>query len=249
MSAALRTAIACSVAITLASPRVARACGVSSPGAPAGVCDASDVLDEKAARARTYRVGASGSYTSTALFLSDGSRVPMTRDAAVATISFRVDRTTTLELGAGGLLGGSFGTSTLRPGGLGSIGASWRIVDQRGFGMPFVMLTGTASFVVASSSDPGGGSSLLGAIDFRAGAMVGTTIGTARRASITPYLAAQAFGGPLFWRYEGAAVTGTDVHKYALGGGLAGSIGRLGLFVGGAAVGELGLTFGASWSF
>lgn len=234
----------------------ASACGVSSPGAPAGVCDASDAIDEKVALARSHRLGASGSLTSTALFLSDGSRVSMERQAANATVSFRLDKKTTVELGGGAILGGSLGDGpsrvSLRPGGLGSVSTSYRLLDQRGVGAPFVLLTAVAAFMVATTSPQAGfsGSNVIAALDFRLGAIVGTTLGKPHGVSVTPYLAAQLFGGPVFWKYAGAGVTGTDVHKYAVGGGLAASFfGRLGLFLGGSVLGENSFTFGASVSF
>jgi hypothetical protein len=242
-------ALVCSTFVVVA-PSVAWACGVSSPGAPVGVCDASDVLDAKTASARTNRIGVSGSYTTTALFLSDGSRVDMQRDAAVATFSFRADRKTNLELGAGALVGGTLGNLSLRPGGLASLSVSWRIVDQRGAAAPFFMVTGGVAAMFASTSD----STPLGAIDFRVGAMVGTTIGKPQTATLTPYLAVNAFGGPLLWSHRidathAGAVLGGDAYHYALGGGLAASISRIGLFAGGSAIGERSLTFGASVSF
>lgn len=238
------------VASIAEAPRVALACGVSSPGAPAGVCDASDVLDAKTASARTRRVGASGSYTTTALFLSDGSRVDMQREAAVATVSFRADRKTNLELGGGALVGGSLGNLSLRPGGLASLSVSWRVIDQRGYAVPFFMLTGGVAGMFASTSD----AKPIGAIDFRFGAMVGTTLGKPQTATLTPYLAAHVFGGPVFWSHaldadHAGPVLGSDVYHYAVGGGLAASISRMGLFAGGSAIGERSLTFGASVTF
>lgn len=245
----MRSLVVLVAILVCAVPRVANACGVSSPGAPAGVCDASDVLDAKAAVARNKRFGVSGSYATTALLLSDGSRVDMQRQAAVASFSFRADRKTILEIGAGALVGGTLGSVSLRPGGLGSLSASWRVVDQRGYGVPFFMLNGVAAFMVASTSDD----KPIAAIDFRFGAMVGTTVGRPQTATLTPYLAANVFGGPVFWAHtidatHSGPVTGTDAYHYALGGGLAASISRIGLFAGGSAIGERSFTFGASVS-
>ena len=36
----------------------------------------------------------------------------------------------------------------------------------------------------------------------------------------TPYVTARVFGGPVYWRLDGADVTGTDLYKYQVGGGL-----------------------------
>ncbi len=237
-------AAVCAV-VCLASPELAAACGVSSPGAPAGVCDASDALDAKAAAARSYRVGLSGSYTTTAMWLSDGARLDMQRQAVVATLSLRLSRSTNLEFGAGAIAGGSLGSLALRPGGLASASASWRVVEQRGAGTPFVLLTAAASFMAASTGD----GAAIGAADVRAGGAIGTTLGRAQHATLTPYFAGQLFGGPTFWAHDGRAVTGTDIHKFAVGGGLAGSVGRFGLYAGGALLGERSLSIGVSAGF
>ncbi len=238
------------VGVIAGREREARACGVSSPGAPAGVCDASDVLDAKTASARTRRVGVSASYATTVMLLSDGTRVDMQREAAVATVSVRADRKTNLEIGAGALVGGTLGNVSLRPGGLVSLSASWHIVDQRGYAVPFFMVTGGVAAMLASTSD----GKPVGAIDFRVGGIVGTTLGKPQTATLTPYLAVNFFGGPMFWAHTVDAthygpVLGSDAYHYAVGGGLAASISRIGLFAGGSAIGERSLTFGASLSF
>jgi hypothetical protein len=60
----------------------------------------------------------------------------------------------------------------------------------------------------------------------------------------------RAFGGPVFWRYQGVAVTGTDTHHYQLGAGLALGLGeRVGLFAEGIPLGEQALSAGVSVSF
>src|SRR5207302_392822 len=66
--------------VALFSERRADACGVSASGAPAGICDASEVLDEKASAAKN-RIGVSYGYTSTVLFF-DTLRAPTERHAA-----------------------------------------------------------------------------------------------------------------------------------------------------------------------
>jgi hypothetical protein len=60
---------------------------------------------------------------------------------------------------------------------------------------------------------------------------------------------ARAFGGPVFWRYQGEAVTGTDTHHYQLGAGLALRPKNLNAFVEGVPLGELALSLGGGLAF
>lgn len=236
----------------------ARACGVGAPGAPAGVCDASEVLDAKVAAARRDRVGISYGHTDTVLFFGDGKRAEATRNAAVLVWDHRLGAGYTLQVGLGSLLGGSLRqttpggvTSTFRPGVLGSIGLTHRIFEAQGGavdGKPFLMTTYTLSFALATTQGPAGQQpTAYSAFDFRFGVILGTTLAK----TFTPYLAARLFGGPIFWSYGGASVIGTDAYKYELGGGLAVSLvqGRLALFVDGSVLGERDVRGGASLSF
>lgn len=53
------------------------------------------------------------------------------------------------------------------------------------------------------------------ATDLRVGAVVGKTLGR-----FSPFLATRVFGGPVFWRYNGRDIIGTDIYKFQVGGGL-----------------------------
>ena len=54
-------------------------------------------------------------------------------------------------------------------------------------------------------------------------------------------------GGPVFWRYQGAGVSGGDAHHYQLGGGLTLTIaGRVNLFAEGIPLGERSVAAGAA---
>lgn len=244
------------VGLLVSSP--AWACGVGAPGAPAGVCDASEVLDAKVAAARRDRLGISYGATATALFFGDGRRADATRTAAVVVWEHRLRAGLTLQVGLGSLLGGSLTqttpggvTSTFRPGVLGSLGLAHRIFEAEGGavdGKPFLMATYTLSFALATTQGPAAEApTAYSAFDLRLGLVLGTTIAR----TFTPYVAARVFGGPIFWSYGGASVTGTDAYKYELGGGLAVSLvkGRLALFVDGSAMGERDVRGGASLSF
>ena len=51
-------------------------------------------------------------------------------------------------------------------------------------------------------------------------------MGTTLWDAFSPYVLARIFGGPVFWRYAGQAVTGTDVYHYQFGAGFALSLAR-----------------------
>jgi len=237
----------------------ARACGVGAPGAPAGVCDASEVLDAKVAAARRDRFGVSYGHTDTVLFFGDGRRADATRNAAVLVWDHRLGSRWTLQIGLGALLGGSVTqttpggvTSTFRPGVLGSVGLTHRVFEADGGavdGKPFLMTTYTLSFALTTTQGAGGAEqpTAYSAFDVRLGVILGTTLAK----TFTPYLATRVFGGPIFWTYQGASVLGTDAYKYELGGGLAVSLvrARLALFVDGSVLGERNVRGGASLSF
>jgi hypothetical protein len=238
----------------------ARACGVGAPGAPAGVCDASEVLDAKVAAARRDRFGVSYGHTDTVLFFGDGRRAEATRNAAVLVWEHRLAPRWTLQIGLGSLLGGSVTQttpggvpSTFQPGVLGSVGLTHRIFEAEGGavdGRPFLLATYTLSFALTTTKSASAAAeqpTAYSAFDLRLGLILGTTVAKV----FTPYLAARVFGGPIFWTYAGSSVVGTDAYKYELGGGLAVSVvkGRLALFVDGSVLGERDVRGGASLSF
>lgn len=252
MRAGARVAFAFALAGVTARARHADACGVSASGAPAGICDASEVLDEKAAAARD-RVGASYGYTSTVLFFSNDLRAPTERHAVMASFEHPLPKRWTLELGAGSLLGGFLDTPTGRatysPGVLADASLSHLIIPSTGYARPFVLLSFTLAGVWAQTHLEGVTSDYV-AFDFSAAVAAGASIKFARH-SITPFLAGRLFGGPVFWTYQGSSVLGTDAYKYSLGPGLALSFdhGRVGLSFGASLLGEKSLRGGVSVSF
>jgi hypothetical protein len=84
------------------------------------------------------------------------------------------------------------------------------------------------------------------AFDLRFGTVVGTTVWHL----LTPYIVGRVFGGPVYWRYLGAPIVGTDDHHWQVGGGLSARLGRrVDLFAEGVPLGERGVTAGAGYSF
>lgn len=228
----------------LFSPSRAVACGVSGPD---GVSACSLAEHEEATRPR-WRAGVNGVYTATALRFGGGLRGDETRGALLASLAYVPTARFSLQAGAGTTLGGDLlmpgGRFVFLPGVAAALGASWRVVDAH----PFVVLSSVLSFSAATTKHEGADESRTGyeAFDLRAGAIVGTTFFNA----LSPYATARVFGGPVFWRYQGAAVTGTDVSHFQLGGGFALLVARhVDVFAEGIPLGERAVSAGVSIAF
>jgi len=217
-------------------------CGVTAGGAP-GISWCSLEEHEEAAR-RKWHVGSSYAFSSTGLRFGDGQRLGEERHVSLVTIDYRPARRATLSGGVGVFIGGSLATDSARyafdPGFIAVLGGSWRLWDLGRAG-PFALLTGQLSY--ASSRVQG---FAYNAFDLRAGVVAGTTLWRV----LTPYAVGRAFGGPVFWRHDGAAVTGTDTHHYQVGAGIALLLARrVDVFAEGVPVGEQGIAAGAGLSF
>ena len=140
-----------------------------------------------------------------------------------------------IEIGLGAILGGGISIQNdvyaINPGGLASIGASWRFLDGRGMA-PF--LIGDATLGASLTSTVRGSETpvSLFAADARVGALVGKTFFDA----ISPYLLARLFGGPILWaRANGVA---TDAHHFQIGPGAAFHWSRLDATIEASVLGE-----------
>ncbi|HEX4515691.1 MAG TPA: hypothetical protein VH054_19220 [Polyangiaceae bacterium] len=241
--------VACSLAL-VASAKRAGACGVSASGAPAGICDASEVLDEKAGAAKN-RVGVSYGWTSTVLFLGD-LRAPTERHAAMVSFEHPMKGHWTLEVGAGSLLAGfldtGIGRATFEPGVLADVSLSHLVLAPRGYAKPFILTSFALAGVWARTT--GSVSADYVAFDFSFDVAMGIALKIGRQA-ISPFLAGRVYGGPVFWTYQGKDVTGSDAYHYALGPGLAFSFerSRVGLSFGGSVFGEKSAKAGVSFAF
>lgn len=225
------------------APRRALACGAGAGGA-AGISGCSLEEHDEETRPK-WRVGASYAFTSTGLHFGGGLRVDETRNSSIVALDYRPLSRLTLEVGAGAFDGGSITAPDARfglePGFAGLVGASWRLLDAKG-AIPFVLLTGQFSYL-SSSTSPGGG---YNAFDFRVGAAVGTTLWRI----FTPYVVGRAFGGPVYWRFAGTSIVGTDDHHWQVGAGFSLRLAeRFDLFAEGVPLGEQGVTAGAGFSF
>jgi hypothetical protein len=243
---AVAAAAAAAIALVLTlAPRSAAACGVSTAD---GVAACSLAEHEEATRPR-WHVGASGIYPSTAIEFGGGLRTPETRAAALASVLYQPTPRVTLQAGMGATFGGGLETPTGRynfsPGPTAEIGGSWRVVDG---GRPFVILTSLLSFSAATTHLAGSDAGHAGyeAFDLRLGALAGVTLW--KRLSL--YALGRVFGGPVFWKYQGASVTGGDTHHYQVGAGVTWLVvRRFGLFAEGVPLGERALAAGLSVAF
>ena len=129
--------------------------------------------------------------------------------------------------------------------GLLTVSGTWLAAYERPR-RPFVSLSGTLSLSTAGAVSDDRDRHLLSAGDLRLGIMVGKTIA----GRLVPLLAGRVFGGPVYWRLGGEAVTGTDSHHYAVGGGLIVRLpARLDLFTEVMALGEQSVSVGGTVSF
>jgi hypothetical protein len=137
----------------------------------------------------------------------------------------------------------SNGVHTFAPGPVAAVGVGYRMLEGR----PFLALTGVLSASTARTRrEHSDDSARYTAFDLRLGAAFGVTFFD----SLSPYALLRVFGGPVLWRYDGASVTGTDVHHYQLGLGLSWLIAeRANVFVEGVPLGERALSAGAAALF
>jgi hypothetical protein len=215
----------------------ARACGVSASGVAS--CSLSEHLEELRPH---WALGVSSLYTSTALRFSGSLRAPETRYAALAALAYLPTPRWVLQAGMGATFGGRLwlpdGEHEFAPGPAASVGADYRFFDD---GRWFALATSVLSFSTAATRLSGSPVVHYEALDLRIGAQFGLDIAD----TLQPYAAARVFGGPVFWRYAGAAVTGTDTHHYQLGAGLGVRLSRhLNAYAEGIPLGERALSLG-----
>ncbi len=236
--------VAVVVALALAAPRIASACGAAYPGGPM-VCTMADApghLHGEKMLAPVARVSLSWSYTATTILFGGGKRADLTRHAVFAGTELPLGGGLALRFGAGGIVAGELetraGAASFGPGATGFFGIAKNVVNEKGV-VPFLQLGATLSGSRAGTRGPGvnEGPSFT-AFDLRGSLTVGKTIARV----IVPYVSMRAFGGPILYRYAGEAVTGTDLYKYQVAGGLSFALPShlLDAFVEGVPFGESG---------
>jgi len=145
----------------------------------------------------------------------DGVRVRAEELSATATVGHFATPRLGWAVSAGGITGGSIEGRDLAGGAALGVTLSWLPVYERAR-RPFVGATASLSTALASATSDDGSSRLWSAWDLRVGAMVGKTFA----GRLVPYVAARAFGGPVFWRRGGARVVGGDRYHVTAGAGL-----------------------------
>jgi hypothetical protein len=220
----------------------ADACGVSSTG----VATCSLAEHREATRSR-WSVGATGTYTDTALRFDGTLRAAQTRAAALAVLAYLPTSSLALEAGLGASFGGALtlpdGKHEFLPGPSASLGLAWRFLDAPSY---FALLTSALSFSANRTEHGGDPRVSYTAFDLRLGAEFGLNLANV----LHPYVLARAFGGPVYWTYAGQSVTGTDIHHYQVGAGVAvGLPGHLSLFAEGVPLGERAISGGLSFAF
>lgn len=225
---------------SLASSHSAAACGASGPDGIA-YC----TLPERPASSRSnWAIGISGLLTSTNIHFTGGVHANERREEALLTIAHNLSQDLTLQVGGGALLAGHLdlpdGRHDFSPGFAGLLGAAYRVVD----GDAFVILTSALSFSESRTRLERRAAETYAAFDLRLGTILGVTISN----TVSPYVPLRVFGGPIFWRYLGQTVTGTDAYHYQAGLGLALHLPlRVNLFAEGIPFGERALGGGIAW--
>ncbi|MEZ4225764.1 MAG: hypothetical protein R3B13_32730 [Polyangiaceae bacterium] len=127
----------------------------------------------------------------------------------------------TVQLTLGGILDGrlqGLGRSfDVEPGFLGAASLAYRFLGGPGQNLFGAATLGYGmSFASAREETAGADSVKLTASDLRIGAIFGVTLGQ----TVSPFLAARGFAGPVGWELDGEKRTGSDRHHYAVGPGI-----------------------------
>lgn len=195
-----------------------------------------------------FRGAMSYAYSSTRLSFGDGLKFDTQRQSTMVTLDYRLDKKTSLTFGAGGLLAGSIDgaeKSAFSGGPAALVGYSVSLAREARW-VPYAVLTIAGSFVHASTrasavTSPFAQSVGYTALDARAGLLVGKSL----LDELSVYATGRLFGGPAFWRVDGASKIGTDIYHYQLGAGLLVRLpAGFELFVEGVPLGERGVVAG-----
>lgn len=167
----------------------------------------------------------------------------------MATITHTLKKGWSARASGGILLGGDIEggeeSFTVHPGFLVS-GQMARLLRPAEGWKPFVSTALSLSFSHSSAGAPDTDPFPLNAIDLR----LSLTAGYSLWRFWHPYLSARAFGGPVFWTYQGESVAGSDQHFYQLALGSTFTLpGGIALYLEGAPAGERSLSGGIGFSF
>lgn len=161
----------------------------------------------------------------------EGVKTPLTEQTLSASIAVQLSPRITLIGGAGGLLGGRVGAAGFGGGALAFLGASYRALAPDG-AVPLVSVGITAAAAYARAA----GDSFT-STDLKLAVSAAWPIAHA----FAPYLAAAAFGGPIFYR---GGIRGDRYHYQAIAGATVVLPGGFDLFLEGSPVGARSLSGG-----
>ena len=196
-----------------------------------------------------FQIGAGvGSLNSTLRF-DDGTEAEITMNTVSLSASWRLNQTWSIRGGAGIILDGELSpvgdtTHEIQPGSLAALGVVYQTA-QGGGARPYVDVSLFLSASTTTTRNPYFQSST---------SYVSTDLRLAGRASwmvkdkLFPYIAANVFGGPVFWTLNGNDVTGSDIHHYQISIGSAVQLSGMTVFMDWAGIGENALSAGISYS-
>jgi hypothetical protein len=221
---------------------------VAPPVGPAGIRSCTGEAD---AASTTRRIALDGAFSATTLHFSGGATFDADerRESLAASYEQRLSDRWTFTGTLGASVGGSLRVGTagfdLTPGPLAGASIACRVLDDHKL-RPFVLvsLSLAASWGETSLRGTPGAPSIV-STDGRIGVAAGKTIARI----LTPYVAARVFGGPVFWKYGGESVTGTDTHHYQVGAGFSLALRRFDVHLEMAPLGERELAAGAGIAF
>jgi hypothetical protein len=235
----LRFLLCCCVLL----PARVYACGVSGPD---GVWSCSLEEHEEEERPR-WTLSSTLLGTSTALRFGS-LRAEQRRSAGLVSAAYAPTPRLTLQASIGASSRGQLRvedqTYDMSLGPTAALGVSYVVLA----GSPFLVLGGALSGVTMQTHARADltAQERYTALDLRLSAALGVTLFDGLRA----YLLGRVFGGPVFWRYQGEARTGTDVSHYQLGLGVSGVLAeRVLLAIEGVPLGERSLSGSAGLIF
>jgi hypothetical protein len=223
----------------LGAPAPIQACGLTPPIGPSGlpsVCHG----DESGLR---YRAGLTLGGTDTRIKIG-GLKGDLLQSAGIATMDALPIERLSLSLSGGASLGGriEYGGQRydLAPGPIVGAGISYLLLGKT---RPFIHLSMSASFSQAGATAPNGSESSFKSKDWRVGAAIGKTFGTAA----APFIVARYFGGGTDWSTVGK---GADNYRYHAGAGSAfGVSDHIDVLVEAAFLGERRASLGVGYLF
>jgi hypothetical protein len=197
------------------------------------------------------RVALAGGYSRASLLFFDGETEALVEYGSVVTTQDLYFGRFTFSMGAGSLLTGALqsggDTFELGPGWLGSVGLSWRVVEQTDV-IPYVVLSTTLSALGTRTRTPPPAATRgdYFGVDFRFGAVVGKTFADV----VSLYAAGRVYGGPVLWLEGEETRVGTDkFHVQGSGGAVFLVSPNVDLFLEGSPGGEQTLFGGVGLRF